>query len=599
MIRKEWKNLFKNKILLASICVLFFVPAIYSSIFLGAAWDPYGKTENLPVAVVNKDKSYEYEGKNLNIGNDLVENLKDNNNFKWSFVDQSNAEEGLENGRYYMIIEIPSDISKNVSTLLTDNPKKLELVYKTNPSRSMTGQLITKQGALSIENQIKSTITKQYSESIFDQLKYLGDGLSKAAKGSLELNNGTLKLSDGNNEITTNLNALTQSTNDFSKGVSDLKNGISSAGDGVGKLKQGSGNLYNGLKTYTDGVSQLNLSLSQVNSIISQNPEMPESQQLQLYKKAFAGLNQGVSKLDSSSDDLLQGVGSLNEGLKNLDTNMPKLVEGADTLKVGSNKISDGAQKLANGSKELGSGIKQLEDGSKELETSLGDGAEKVSNVNANENTYDMFANPTDLKDNSITKLSNYGQGLAGYMLPLGLFVGAIAFNFIFSLSKPSEEVESTFKWWLSKFSIMLAFGVINALLLDTVMIKVLNLQFDNLNKLIIVSVITSILFISLVSLLVTSLGQAGSLLSAILLVLQISSSGGIFPLELTNKFYQTISRYLPMTYSVRGFREALSGGFTISQFNNSVLVLLGFVVLLNLLIVVTLKFKKIRVSEI
>lgn len=112
MIKKEWKSIGKNKILLISFIVICFIPMLYASFFLKGIWDPYGKTSNLPVAVVNNDKSVTYEGKTLNAGEELVNSLKEDNNLNWNFVSSKEAQDGLESRKYYMVVTIPEDFSK-------------------------------------------------------------------------------------------------------------------------------------------------------------------------------------------------------------------------------------------------------------------------------------------------------------------------------------------------------------------------------------------------------------------------------------------------------------------------------------------------------
>ena len=108
------------------------IPTIYTSFFLGSMWDPYGKTENLPVAVVNNDKPVMYNDAVLNIGENLVENLEENDSLAFNFVDSSVAEKGLENGTYYMVITIPENFSENVCISAPSNstaPKENSPVF--------------------------------------------------------------------------------------------------------------------------------------------------------------------------------------------------------------------------------------------------------------------------------------------------------------------------------------------------------------------------------------------------------------------------------------------------------------------------------------
>ena len=130
LIKQEWRALFKNKKVLIAVIGVLFIPLMYSGGYLSAFWDPYGKLDELPVAVVNNDRGATYEGKELDVGNELVENLKENASFDWNFVDKEDADRGLENHDYYMVIEIPENFSSNATTLQDAQPQHLELSFK-------------------------------------------------------------------------------------------------------------------------------------------------------------------------------------------------------------------------------------------------------------------------------------------------------------------------------------------------------------------------------------------------------------------------------------------------------------------------------------
>ena len=123
MLKKEWKRLFQNKLMLLVIIAIIAIPTIYTTLFLGSMWDPYGNVDKLPVAVVNQDQKIKYEGKTLNVGKELVDNLMDNASMKFEEVTKEEAEQGIKDGKYYMVITIPNVFSKNASTLTNKNPK--------------------------------------------------------------------------------------------------------------------------------------------------------------------------------------------------------------------------------------------------------------------------------------------------------------------------------------------------------------------------------------------------------------------------------------------------------------------------------------------
>lgn len=117
-IKEEFKNIARNKMLLITVLASCLIPFLYTFFFLKSVWDPYGETQNLPIAVVNQDQATTYNKKKLNLGKSLTKQLKKNTAMKWEFVSASKAKTGLKHQKYYMIITIPKNFSKSVTTVL-------------------------------------------------------------------------------------------------------------------------------------------------------------------------------------------------------------------------------------------------------------------------------------------------------------------------------------------------------------------------------------------------------------------------------------------------------------------------------------------------
>ena len=181
MIKNEWKSLWNNKILIIVVMAIIVIPVIYAGLFLKSMWDPYGNLDKLPVAVVNNDKSVEYNGKTLSVGSDMVDELKDNDSLDFHFVDSDEAQQGLKNGTYYMVITIPEDFSSDASTLMDDNPKKMELKYETNPGTNYIASKMSETALSKIREAVASKVTETYTQTVFDQIGTVGDGMQEAA----------------------------------------------------------------------------------------------------------------------------------------------------------------------------------------------------------------------------------------------------------------------------------------------------------------------------------------------------------------------------------------------------------------------------------
>ena len=187
MLRREWKKLLSNKMMLIVVLAIIAIPTIYTTLFLGSMWDPYGNVDKLPVAVVNEDQPVTYEGETLDVGKQMVDNLKEDGSLDFHFTDADTAREGLEDGTYYMVITIPENFSANAATLTDDKPQKMELSYDTNPGTNYIASKMSATAMEKIESSIREEVTKTYTEAVFDQISEAGDGMQEAADGSGKL----------------------------------------------------------------------------------------------------------------------------------------------------------------------------------------------------------------------------------------------------------------------------------------------------------------------------------------------------------------------------------------------------------------------------
>lgn len=299
MIIEEFKNLKRHKILIATILGIMSLPFLYSLFFLKSVWDPYGSTSYLPVAVVNKDQATYYQGKKFQVGHDLVSKLKDNDDLEWHFVSEKEANDGLSHKKYYMVITIPKNFSKNATTVLNRHPHKMNLTYKTNDSLNYIGKVISETGVKQVNSEIRESVSTAYADTMFKVVKKVGKGFSEAASGSKQLADGSKVLNDG-------LNTYTAGVGQVNNGVIQLAAGVVPLSDGVQKLTAGSTALATGLKTYTAGVSQVNDGVQTLNS-------------------STGTLATGVNALATGSNTLKDGIGQYTAGVSQVANNSQKL----------------------------------------------------------------------------------------------------------------------------------------------------------------------------------------------------------------------------------------------------------------------------------
>lgn len=407
MVKQEWKSLWCNKILMIVLVFIIAIPAIYTTLFLGSMWDPYGKLDNLPVAVVNLDEPVEYEGETLNVGKNLVDKLKDDGSLCFNFTDADQAERGLENGTYYMVITVPKNFSENATTLMDAVPKKMELDYKTNPGTNYIAMKMSETALEKIKTSVAQEVTKTYAETIFDKISEAGDGMKDAADGAGEIYDGTEKLSDGNKTISDNLKTLSEGTLTFKDGTSELKVGLSSYLDGVNQLSDGSTTLANGADTLLTGALKLN---EGANSL---------SDGTKTLTSGTATLESGAKTLESGLKTYTDGVKQANDGAAALNANSSALTAGAQQLTAGNEQLSSGSSQLLAGLNQMSSTVKnglpsedtitQLSDGLDTYSAAIGQMNDELQNTSlpTEEDLANLNAVKTDLTNILTNILTN------------------------------------------------------------------------------------------------------------------------------------------------------------------------------------------------
>ena len=339
---KEWKAIFKKPTFIIVMIGISLIPALYNIIFLSSMWDPYGQLSDLPVAVVNNDKEASYNGNSMSIGKDMVSNLKENKTLDFHFVDEEEGNKGLEDGDYYMVVTLPSDLSEKAASILTNHPEQMQIDYQTSSGHSFIASKMSDSAMTQLKQNVSTNVTETYTKALFNKMVDLKDGMSQAASGSEKLTDGANQLVAGSQTLTTNLHSLADSSLTFSNGTEQFTKGLSSYVSGVEQLHLGLGNFNSGLVTYTGAVSQLDSGLGQLSS---KSPELVGGiNQLYTGVEAYTG---GVSQLNTGLNQFSSGVSAYTNGVGNLATGANQLSNQSATLRMGVEQLSEGIQQLS------------------------------------------------------------------------------------------------------------------------------------------------------------------------------------------------------------------------------------------------------------
>ena len=366
---KEWKAILKKPTFIIVMIGISLIPALYNIIFLSSMWDPYGQLSDLPVAVVNNDKEASYNGNTMAIGKDMVSNLKENKTLDFHFVDEDEGKKGLEDGDYYMVVTLPSDLSEKAASILTDHPEQMQIDYQTSSGHSFIASKMSDSAMTQLKQSVSTNVTETYTKALFNKMVDLKDGMSQAASGSEKLTDGANQLVTGSQTLTTNLHSLADSSLTFSNGTEQFTKGLSSYVSGVEQLHLGLGNFNSGLVTYTGAVSQLDSGLGQLSS---KSPELVVGiNQLYTGVESYTG---GVSKLNDGLNQFSSGVSAYTNGVGNLATGAHQLSNQSATLRMGVEQLSEGIQQLSSkleASSEQKDQINQLSSGLNQLNQAI------------------------------------------------------------------------------------------------------------------------------------------------------------------------------------------------------------------------------------
>ncbi len=419
--------------------------------------------------------------------------------------------------------------------------------------------------------------------SLSESASTLSAGADQVATGAGTVSAGAEEAYDGAVTLATGTDGLSSQLPTLSTGVQALATGASSLTDGIAELGGYTTQLSSGASTLAAGASSTASGALQVSD--------------------------GASQLSSGLDTASSGAASLSVGLSTLSSSIPTLTSGVSELADGSSSavsgsatLTDGLDQLSDGSATLTDGLSTAVDGSSDLATGLSDG---VSDISMSQSTEDakssMMSDPVSINTDNYTSVKNYGTGFAPYFIALGLWVGALLMTFV---TKPLDgrvirsgapAFNATLAGWLPMFFI----ASVQSVLLMLVLQFGLKLQIDHVLGAYLFVILISAVFTAIMQLLSAAFGFPGKALAIILLMLQLTSSAGTFPIETTPQFFQVISPYLPMTYCVTGMRQLMTG-LDMTLAVHCALVLLGFGVACFLLTVLTAHRKQtLRMTDL
>ncbi|MCH3943398.1 MAG: YhgE/Pip domain-containing protein [Atopobiaceae bacterium] len=336
----DFKNMRSSTGMKVAMAIIAIIPLIYGALYLCAFYDPYNKLNEIPVAIVNDDvAATTASGKSVNAGQDVVDQLKDNTDgLKWYFTNDSEAQSGLESGKYYMKLVIPSDFSSNIASADSSNPKQASFQMVGNQSDNFLATTLGASVFRVVTSRVNNTIGDNYYVQIFDKIGDSGQDIKTAADGASTLTSGLSDAQAGSQTITDNLGTATDGSQTLTDGLVDAADGSNTISTNMATAADGAQTLADGTVTAANGSALLTSKLAE----------------------ATTGANtlySGISKASSGSSEITAGLESASTGADALSAGVATAADGASQLSEGISQAKTGTAKLSAGASALKAAI--------------------------------------------------------------------------------------------------------------------------------------------------------------------------------------------------------------------------------------------------
>lgn len=701
IFKSDIKEIFRKVNTWIIIIGLIFLPSMYAWPNILSSWDPYSHTNNIKVAVISEDEGATVEGKNVNLGESLITNLKGNKNLDWQFVSsKQQAENGVKIGDFYASIVIPKSFSSDITSITRGELKKATIEYTVNEKINAISPKITNSGASALANTIGKNFVEVANGVIFEKLHEAGVKFEENLPAIEQVKEKINNLNDNFSHYENSLNELIGKVdrgynvlNTIQGTLPEIDRAATNSIMLANKTNVTIKNIENfneimlkNINTQLDKVIEISGEVVKVAELIQKKPTNPEEtkakmkaldsrleaaeKRLDITKDIFEYLNslsdqnlfqKQLTKINTMESDINK-LRSLNKKIysnvdnydaisakvktdflttakrvnynsidfkKKLNIEVAPLIKrvltNADTkIRNVSSVISRAQAQIPTINAKISEAevkIQTVQGKLLKLQGEMPEIKEKVQKLTGIVNKADgeidtnalfnllkvdykqqaeFFANPVQLKENQLYHIKNYGSAMTPFYTVLSIWVGALLMSSL--LTTKVEDEENKYKPYQKYFGRGLLFMIIS--LLQTLIITfgdmyLLGTQANSPYRFVIYALLISLLFSAIIYTTVCLLGNVGKAVCIILLVLQIGSSGGTFPIQMTSSFFQALYPKVPFTYSISLLREAV-GGVYIPAVNRDMKILLTYLVitLVGGAILVSLKARSARLSR-
>ena len=539
LLKKDFKDVFtKNPIVVLTLLAIIILPSLYALINIQACWDPYDNTGNLEFAVANLDKGATFDGEEINVGDQLEDELKRNDDFYWTFVSEDELREGVNNGTYYAGIVIPKNFSSSIKSITSDDPHSAELEYIVNRKTNPMASKLSDSAARAVYNKVNAKIVQFINVAAYQKL---GDLQSALSAGASQMSSGAGQLSAGASKVQSGASQVKSGANDLKKGANDLSAGSS-------QVKEGSSQISSSANQISAGSTQVQESAKQLDSSVDES-SLPDQVKPVVH---------GSKELANASSDLAGASSNLAQGSSKLANGSVDLANGASSVASGGSQLADGSVSLAAGSALLANGASSALFSASSGLAGAANSLSSITGVNESD-VGEYIYSPVVLKENELYSVPDYGSEVAPFYLVLSMWVGAIITCVMPRTGQSTGTKYTPSEMYFGKLLIFMVMAVLETTV-TLIGAFILGIKMANPVLFVLSAYFIALIFMLICYSLISALGHIGKGLAVIWLVFQISGTGGIYPIQLMGQFLQTVSPYMPMTHGITLLRETALG---------------------------------------
>ena len=598
------------RLIVATVAVAL-IPAVYALIYLSSVWDPQAHASALPVGLVNLDQGVEYREHVFNVGWDVAATLRKKQTFGFQDIhDAQEARRLVRQGTLAFALIIPSDFSSNAIPGKEAGGGKL-VVY-TSEGNNYESARIARTFAQELGHEVNETLNERRWKLVLstaagsqrsverlregvDQLRSgareVATGATQAAAGARTASGGAVRLNDGVSQLTSGMKQLgaglrtmdakrahTSELRRLKTGADELAAGHVELGKGMAELKTGSNQLHDGVLAFrAEAKSSLLVPSSVVDGLDQVNEGVAQLDTgLHTAVAAQQKLADGADKLSTGVETVTSGMLSLNAGIRAMVVKLPQ-DKTLDELDAGASALASGTATLSDGNQRLKAGTDRLAAGLDLLSSSLPGAVDTV------EGSAQGLANSVQPTLEVEAPVANSGSGFAANVIPAALWLGAGIAAFLINVRVLPRHAQFFYRpaQVLGKMVVPAAIVLTQAAILLMLALWVLKIPVVHPEAFALTLAVASMTFLLIVFAMTRAFGDTGKALAMIFLALQLSSSGGVMPVELSGGVFASISPWLPLTWVVRALKASMFDAYQGDWQHPLSIVSLGFLVTL------------------